>query len=322
MADGLPGGSAQGRHRPESPARQSGDAIQDDDAAPVRAGVGRMGRGQRVSESAAECSTRETADVQNTNNISGFKDKRIDEICEQYDLEFDPAKRAALLRELDGILTNQHHYIMEWYPPSHRFAYWNKFGMPTGTLSRMGDDDRLTCPGHSAALVDRSAESAASSNRRMRDKSMKLEVPPVEDRYWQEYPTKERDAQHRRRRDDRVFPPAASADHPDVHRDHAGRVRDHAFRAGRPGRAADHALPDGACRRRRRWRQRPRRHRDPAGGHRGDSAVLRVRQAGAHPLRVLAVESRRTSISEIRTSTRIRSGTSSSPAFRCRLPSA
>jgi peptide/nickel transport system substrate-binding protein/microcin C transport system substrate-binding protein len=33
----------------------------------------------------------ETADVLNTNNISGFKDKRIDVITEQYDLEFDPA---------------------------------------------------------------------------------------------------------------------------------------------------------------------------------------------------------------------------------------
>ncbi len=37
----------------------------------------------------------ETADVNNTNNISGFKDKRIDQLTEQYDREFDPAKRAA-----------------------------------------------------------------------------------------------------------------------------------------------------------------------------------------------------------------------------------
>ena len=41
------------------------------------------------------------------NNITGFKDKRVDEICEQYDVEFDLAKRIALIRELDGILTSQ-----------------------------------------------------------------------------------------------------------------------------------------------------------------------------------------------------------------------
>ena len=38
-----------------------------------------------------------TADVPNTNNISGFKDKRIDDICDEYDAEPDPRKRAVLL---------------------------------------------------------------------------------------------------------------------------------------------------------------------------------------------------------------------------------
>src|SRR5207237_9004100 len=80
-----------------------------------------------------------TADVPNTNNLTGFKDKRIDEICDQYDVEFDTAKRAALLRELDGILTSQHHTVMEWYPPSERVAFWNRFGHPKGTFSRLGD---------------------------------------------------------------------------------------------------------------------------------------------------------------------------------------
>lgn len=132
----------------------------------------------------------ETADVPNTNNVSGFKDKRIDEICEQYDLEFDPAKRAALLRELDGILTNHHHYIMEWYPPSHRFAYWNRFGMPTGTLSRVGDEDGSLAPGIPQLWwID--PQKSQRVDQGLRDKSIKMELPPVEDRYWQEYSKKE-----------------------------------------------------------------------------------------------------------------------------------
>jgi microcin C transport system substrate-binding protein len=131
----------------------------------------------------------ETADVPNTTNISGFKDKRIDEICEQYDLEFDPAKRAALLRELDGILANQHHYIMEWYPPSHRFAYWNRFGMPNGTLSRVGDEDGSLAPGIPQLWwID--PEKSRRVDEGVKDKSIKMDVSSVEDRYWQDYSKK------------------------------------------------------------------------------------------------------------------------------------
>jgi len=136
----------------------------------------------------------ETADVQNTNNISGFKDKRIDEITDQYDREFDASKRTLLLRELDGILTAQHRYIMEWYLPSHRFAYWNKFGMPTGTFSRMGDADGSLAPGIPQLWwID--PQKTQQLERAMKDKSMKMDAPPVEDRYWHEFSTKEQNAQ-------------------------------------------------------------------------------------------------------------------------------
>ena len=132
----------------------------------------------------------ETADVQNTNNISGFKDKRIDEIVEQYDLEFDRAKRADMLKELDGILTNQHHYIMEWYPPGERIAYWNKFGRPPGTFSRVGDYGGTLGPGIPQMWwIDPAKVQRLEQARR--DRSIKLEIPPVEDRYWQEYAKRE-----------------------------------------------------------------------------------------------------------------------------------
>ena len=132
----------------------------------------------------------ETADVNNTNNISGFKDKRIDQLIEQYDREFDPAKRAALVRELDGILTSQQQYILQWWAPAHRFAYWNRFGMPTGTFTRIGDELGSLGPGMPQMWWIDPAKSQ-QLDRAMRDKSMKMEVPPVEDRYWQEYTKKE-----------------------------------------------------------------------------------------------------------------------------------
>jgi microcin C transport system substrate-binding protein len=129
----------------------------------------------------------ESADQLNTNNISGFKDKRIDQILDQYDVEFDFDKRAALLRELDGILTSQHHYIMEWFPPaSTRMAYWNRFGFPQGTFARVADFSGSLAQGLPQLWwID--PQKNQRLDQALRDNSVKLEVPPVEDRYWQEY---------------------------------------------------------------------------------------------------------------------------------------
>jgi microcin C transport system substrate-binding protein len=127
-----------------------------------------------------------TADVMNTNNISGFKNKRVDEICDQYDVEFDPAKRAALIRELDGILTSQYHYLLEWNQPAQRFAYWNRFGMPQGVFSRVGDFSGTLAPGIPQVWWIDPAK-AQRLDQAQRDSSTKLEVPAVEDHYWEQY---------------------------------------------------------------------------------------------------------------------------------------
>ncbi len=44
--------------------------------------------------------------MDNNNNITGFKNARVDEMLEQYDVEFDQKKRVALIQEIDGILAN------------------------------------------------------------------------------------------------------------------------------------------------------------------------------------------------------------------------
>jgi microcin C transport system substrate-binding protein len=127
----------------------------------------------------------EGADRDNTNNISGFKDKRIDELCERYEITFDPAARAQLLKELDGVLTQQYHYILRWYDPAQRIAFWNKYGMPQGTFSRVGDYlGSLTAGIPQLWWVD--PEKSEKLRQAQRDNSVKLDIPPVEDRYWQE----------------------------------------------------------------------------------------------------------------------------------------
>jgi microcin C transport system substrate-binding protein len=132
------------------------------------------------------------ADPPNTNNLSGFKDKRIDDLLDRYDVESDAAKRDMLLRELDGILTRHHHYIMEWYPPhSTRIAFWNRFGHPDGTFSRVSDYQGFLAPGLPQLWwID--PEKSAKLDHALRDQTIKLDIPPIEDRFWQEYAKKQR----------------------------------------------------------------------------------------------------------------------------------
>jgi len=125
-------------------------------------------------------------DIPNTNNLTGFHDARIDEICDAYDVEFDPNKRKAMLKELDGILTNMHHVVFQWYPPAERIAFWNRFGMPAGTFSRIGDYPGSLGPGIPQLWwIDPAREQALQAA--LGDNSKKLEIPPVDDKYWQEY---------------------------------------------------------------------------------------------------------------------------------------
>jgi microcin C transport system substrate-binding protein len=127
----------------------------------------------------------EGADRDNTNNITGFKDKRVDALSEKYEVTFDPAERTKLLRELDGVLAEQYHYMLRWYDPAQRIAYWNKYGMPQGTFTRTGDYLGSLMPGIPQLWwVD--PEKSEKLNQAMRDNSVKLEIPPVEDHYWQE----------------------------------------------------------------------------------------------------------------------------------------
>ncbi|MBN1968441.1 MAG: hypothetical protein JXR48_06415 [Candidatus Delongbacteria bacterium] len=71
------------------------------------------------------------ADLDDTNNMTGIKDKRLDEISELYNAEFDPIKRIRYIQETDSIAYNMCHYAMGYKAKwSGRVVYWDKFGMP------------------------------------------------------------------------------------------------------------------------------------------------------------------------------------------------
>lgn len=124
------------------------------------------------------------ADVPNNNNITGFKDKRVDELLVQYDKEFDASKRAAIIQEVDGIVANSYQYALTWDAPFQRIAYWNKFGHPEGYLTRIGDYRDMT----TLWWIDPQKE--ADLRRAMGDASVKLPVGETEVRYWPEYVAK------------------------------------------------------------------------------------------------------------------------------------
>ena len=98
------------------------------------------------------------ADQKNTNNITGFKNKRDRRAARRCTTRSSISRSASrIIREIDGILANEHHYVLEWEAPFQRIAYWNKFGHPEGYLTRIGDYRDIA-----DAVVDRPGESSSS----------------------------------------------------------------------------------------------------------------------------------------------------------------
>jgi len=82
------------------------------------------------------------ADQNNTNNISGFKSDRVDELLKLYDRTFDQAKRVEIIREIDGIYADVHPAAWGIARNYQRVLYWDKFGYPEYMVTRYGGDYR------------------------------------------------------------------------------------------------------------------------------------------------------------------------------------
>ena len=121
------------------------------------------------------------ADQKNTNNITGFKNKRADEIIAAYGKEFDFGKRAKLLQELDNIVTGEHHWILEWSAPYERLVYQHKFGQPKGLLTRIGDYRDIP------SIWWINPVRAQKLGEALRNPSIQLGEGPSDERYWLEF---------------------------------------------------------------------------------------------------------------------------------------
>jgi microcin C transport system substrate-binding protein len=121
------------------------------------------------------------ADANSTNNVTGIKNQRIDQLLDVYDREFDTQKRLEIIREIDGILANIHAYVLTWDTPYQRIAFWNKFGQPEGYLTRIGDYRDVP----TLWWIDREKEAQVA--RGINDTTVKMAVGTTEARYWQQY---------------------------------------------------------------------------------------------------------------------------------------
>jgi len=82
------------------------------------------------------------ADENNTNNISGFKSDRVDELLEEYDVTFDQARRVEIIREIDGIYADVHPAAWGIARNYQRVLFWDKFGYPEYMVGRYTGDYR------------------------------------------------------------------------------------------------------------------------------------------------------------------------------------
>lgn len=121
------------------------------------------------------------ADQTNTNNLTGFKNARADEIMRAEQVTFDVSKRIAMLRELDSILMASKQYALAWYAPYVRLAYWNKFDAPDFYLGRISDWSGLL----TTWWYD--PEKAAIVQKGRGDMSVTLPVGQVDVKFWDKY---------------------------------------------------------------------------------------------------------------------------------------
>jgi microcin C transport system substrate-binding protein len=126
------------------------------------------------------------ANQKGSGNVTGFKNARVDALLKEYDLAYETKDRVRILQEIDGIFTGEHHWLLEWYAPYQRIAFWNRFGTPRGYISRTGDYRDLFSmwwidPDKSRALEDALKNPSANLGEGMADDKHWLDFAKTEE---------------------------------------------------------------------------------------------------------------------------------------------
>jgi microcin C transport system substrate-binding protein len=80
------------------------------------------------------------ADRISGNNITGFKNARVDALIEKQKTIFEIGKRNDIYRQIDQLIFNEYPYVLLWNIDYVRLLYWNKFGTPPWVLSKYDNE--------------------------------------------------------------------------------------------------------------------------------------------------------------------------------------
>tara|TARA_X000001036_G_scaffold414283_1_gene429330 strand:- start:6232 stop:8130 length:1899 start_codon:yes stop_codon:yes gene_type:complete len=122
------------------------------------------------------------ADKKNNNNITGFKNDRVDELLDLYDIEFDQNRRIEIIREIDGIYSDVHPaaWGMSRLVPE-RLLYWNVFGYPEYMLTKYSGN-------YTDILKHWWFESSKSEELdKAKQNNSDLPVGDIENTYWKDF---------------------------------------------------------------------------------------------------------------------------------------
>lgn len=72
----------------------------------------------------------ESADIKGSNNVIGIKNEVVDKLIEGLISAQEKEDFVAYVKALDRVLLSENYMIFQWFSPSSRVAYWNKFGQP------------------------------------------------------------------------------------------------------------------------------------------------------------------------------------------------
>lgn len=126
------------------------------------------------------------ADKNDNNNIQGFKNPRVDQLCDEYDSTFNIDRQIEIIREIDGLAYEVYMSGFWWNPRGIRMAHWNKFGMPEYGLPRYG---QLSYALRTAATYWWYEPEKAAALAEAKKNNSKLSDPSAIQtlRYWKDY---------------------------------------------------------------------------------------------------------------------------------------
>ncbi|MHC5079365.1 MAG: ABC transporter substrate-binding protein, partial [Planctomycetota bacterium] len=79
------------------------------------------------------------ADELHNNNVPGFKSRKVDKLCDKYNVTLDRKEQIKIIRQIDGIIFKKFPYALGWYASHSRILFWNRLGHPKAFFSRVGD---------------------------------------------------------------------------------------------------------------------------------------------------------------------------------------